>query len=157
MAGFLGEFTCRLDRKSRFILPAGLKKQIPEEANEQFVINRGFEQCLVLYPKIEWDKISAAIEKLNDYDRETRRFMRYFFRGATPLELDQSDRLLVPKQLQQHAGIQRDLTLFAYANKIELWDQATYQQMMEEEPGDFAALAERIMGSTNHNEQKTGQ
>lgn len=153
MAGFLGEHECKLDSKSRFILPAGLKKQVPEEAEGQFVINRGFERCLVLYPKNEWEKIAAEIEKLNDYDKEKRQFKRYFFRGATPLTLDSSDRLLIPKQLQKHANINRDLILFAYSNKIEVWDNETYEQMIEEEPEDFAALAEKLMGSAANNNQ----
>jgi MraZ protein len=157
MAGLLGEYECRLDRKGRFALPAGLKKQIPEEAQGQFVINRGIERCLVLYPANEWNKITAEIEKLNEYDRDNRRFMRYFFRGATALTLDNSDRLLIPQQLQKHAGIERDLILFAYTNKVELWDQATYEQLMEDEPEVFALLAERIMGSLNTDERNTGE
>ena len=157
MTGLLGEYECRLDRKNRFALPAGLKKQLPEQAQNQFVINRGFERCLVLYPHNEWEKITTEIQKLNDYDRDNRRFMRYFFRGATVLTLDGSDRLLIPQQLQKHAGIDRDLVLFAYTNKIELWDHATYEQLMEEEPEDFAALAERIMGSLNTSENRNSQ
>ena len=68
-----------------------------------------------------------------------------------------SDRLLIPQQLQKHAGIERDLILFAYTNKVELWDQATYEQLMEDEPEDFALLAERIMGSLNTDERNTGE
>ncbi len=154
MAGFLGEFECKLDNKSRFILPSGLKKQMPEEANGHFVINRGFERCLALYPKNEWEKISKEVENLNDYDKEKRVFMRYFFRGATPLVLDASDRLRIPQQLQKHAGIQQDLILFAYSNKIEVWDRTTYEQMMDEEPEDFAELAEKILGSTASTEKE---
>ncbi len=149
MPGFLGEYECKLDAKSRFILPSGLKKQVPEEAGNQFVINRGFERCLILYPKNEWEKIAREVENLNDYDKEKRRFMRYFFRGATPLALDASDRLRIPQQLQKHAHIEQELMLFAYSNKIEIWDRATYEQMMDEEPEDFAQLAEKILGSAS--------
>jgi MraZ protein len=61
MTGFLGEYDCKLDPKGRIILPAGLKRQVPAEAEDTFVVNRGFEKCLVLYPKNEWEKISLEI------------------------------------------------------------------------------------------------
>ncbi len=61
----IGEFECKVDDKSRVILPSGLKKQISQEAQERFVINRGFEGCLVLYPMNVWKETTAKIDKLN--------------------------------------------------------------------------------------------
>ena len=154
MTNFLGEYNCKLDGKNRFILPAGLKKQIPTEAKGQFVINRGIEKCLVLYPRNEWDKITEEINKLNPYKKENRRFMRYFFRGATELQLDGSDRLLLPQQLQDYADIEKEIVLFAHTNKIEIWAKAEYEDLMTEEPEDFAELAEKVMGNaTERNEE----
>ena len=78
LTNLIGEFECRLDDKSRVILPAGLKKQISPEANDRFVINRGFENCLVLYPMNEWKSTSEEINRLNLYNRKNRDFVRYF-------------------------------------------------------------------------------
>ena len=97
MIQFLGEYNCKIDAKGRLRLPAQLLKQLGAEAAEGFVLNRGFEQCLVLYPRQAWDLISSDIQKLNQYVKKNRDFVRYFFRGATELDLDSNSRLLFPR------------------------------------------------------------
>lgn len=150
MAGFIGEYECKLDAKGRFMLPAGLKKQIDPAAQERFVMNRGFEGCLVLYPMNEWEKETARFEKLNLYVAKNRKFYRQFHNGATQLALDSAGRLLVPKQLGTAAEIEKEIVLFAYANRIEVWSKARYQQVMDESEDDFESLAEEVMGSLSN-------
>ena len=82
MIGFLGEYEATLDSKSRFLLPVGFKKQLPEDDNTQFVICRGFEKCLSLYPKKNWEPLFSRISKLNDFDPKVRQFRRYFFKRS---------------------------------------------------------------------------
>jgi MraZ protein len=65
MPSLIGEYQCKVDAKGRFMLPSGLKRQLDPAAKDQFVINRGFEGCLVLYPMNEWEKETAKFEKLN--------------------------------------------------------------------------------------------
>ncbi len=143
----IGEYECRLDDKSRIILPSALKKQISQEAQDRFVINRGFEGCLVLYPQDVWKKTSENINKLNLFVRDNRRFVRFFYNGATELTLDSQNRLLLPKSLLGFAGIDREVILFAYSDRIEVWNKATYQELLSKEPEDFALLAEKVMGN----------
>jgi MraZ protein len=145
MSQFLGEFECKIDPKGRIMLPAGLKKQLSPEAQDKFVINRGFEKCLVLYPLNEWKVISAEVNALNLYAKKNREFARYFFRGATELQLDATSRLLMPKALMEYASIDKELVLFAYSNRIEVWSKAGYDAMLGDEPDDFASLAEEVM------------
>lgn len=146
MSQFLGEYECKLDPKGRLMLPAGLKKQLSPEAQDRFVINRGFEKCLVLYPLNEWKIISEEVNQLNLYAKKNREFARYFFRGASELALDGTSRLLLPKSLLEYASIEKDLVLFAYSNRIEVWSKAGYDAMLNDEPEDFANLAEEVMG-----------
>src|ERR1051326_8172265 len=129
MTRFLGEFECKLDDKGRFILPAPLKKQVPQEVEERFVVNRGFEKCLVLYPLNEWNRITDELNKLNTYQKQAREFVRYFYRGATELALDGSSRLLLPKRLLEYAGITKEIVVFAHANKIEIWAADLYEKL----------------------------
>ncbi|RYD79629.1 MAG: division/cell wall cluster transcriptional repressor MraZ [Sphingobacteriales bacterium] len=150
MKSLIGEFDCTLDSKGRFIMPTGLRKQIPQEAGDKFVINRGFEKCLVMYPFNEWEKISEEINKLNPYVQQNRDFIRYFFRGAIELTLDASSRLLLPKRLLDYAGISKDVVLFAHTNKIEIWSEELYNNIMDSEPENFADLAEKVMGGNLH-------
>jgi MraZ protein len=156
MARFLGEYNCKLDAKGRVLLPAALKKQMPKEAGGEFVINRGFEQCLVMYPRNEWDMISEEINKLNPYVRKNRDFVRYFFRGATELSLDTSGRLLLPKRLLQYANINKELVFFAHTNKIEVWASEIYDGLLSNEPDEFSSLAENVMGNNHQSENDDG-
>jgi MraZ protein len=71
MHTFLGEFEVAIDAKGRFLLPAGLRKQLPEGYSESFVINRGFENCLVFYTMDVWQVLSARINKLNDFNQKS--------------------------------------------------------------------------------------
>jgi MraZ protein len=146
MTGFLGEFEATLDAKGRFLLPAGFKKQLPEEDKNRFVINRGFEKCLSLYPLKNWEPLFADIEKLNDFDPKAREFRRYFLNGATFVEPDSAGRLLVPPNLKEYAALQKDIVLVAAVNKIEIWDSNKYKQFFDSfSPEAFSSLAKDVM------------
>lgn len=147
MANFIGEFECKMDAKGRAMMPSGLRKQLDPEAAETFVLNRGFEKCLVLYPKNEWNKISAEVNKLNQYVKKNREFIRYFYRGATEIVLDSTGRALFPKRMLAYGGISKEIVLFAYSNRIEIWDKEIYDNLLTDEPDDFATLAEEVMGN----------
>ena len=146
MIGFLGEYESTLDKKWRFLLPAGLKKQLPEEGGAHFIINRGFEKCLTLYPLQSWEPIFSDISKLNDFDPKVREFRRYFLNGATQLELDSAGRLLLPQNLTEHASLEKDIVLVSAVNKIEIWDKSKYIQFFETfTPQSFSDLANDVM------------
>ena len=146
MIGFLGEYEATLDSKGRFLLPVGFKKQLPEDGNAQFVVNRGFEKCLTLYPIKSWEPIFTSISQLNDFDPKVREFRRYFLNGATMMELDSAGRLLIPQNLKEHAGLEKDIVLVAAVNKIEIWDKSKYQQFFESfSPEAFSSLANQVM------------
>ena len=146
MIGFLGEYEATLDPKGRFLLPSGFKKQLPEDSSARFVINRGFEKCLSLYPIKSWEPIFAEISRLNDFEPKVREFRRYFLNGATLMELDTAGRLLIPQNLKEHAGLEKDIVLVAAVNKIEIWDKQKYQQFFDSfSPDGFSALAQEVM------------
>ncbi len=146
MIGFLGEYEVTLDAKGRFLLPAGFKKQMPEDWNSQFVISRGLDSCLALYHAKHWEPIFTQISQLNDFDAKVRQFQRYFLNGATTIELDSAGRLLIPAQLKEFAGLDKDVVLFAKGNKIEVWDSTKYKQFFEAlSTNDFSNLANEVM------------
>jgi MraZ protein len=152
MLSFFGEYSCALDNKGRLRLPSPLIQQLGEAAVAQgFVLNRGFEKCLVLYPKATWDNITTELQQLNLYVKEHRDFVRYFFRGATETVLDNQSRILLPQSLLQYADLEKEAVLFAYFNRIEIWDQAAYDNLLSNEPSDFSSLAEIVMGKINGN------
>ena len=146
MVSFIGEYESTIDTKGRFLLPSGFKKQLPGEENTSFVVNRGFEKCLTLYPIQSWKPIFKDISQLNDFDPKVREFRRYFLNGATQVELDSAGRLLLPKNLLDHASLDKDIVLVSAVTKIEIWDKIKYQQFFESfSPESFSSLANEVM------------
>jgi MraZ protein len=146
MTGFLGEFEATLDPKGRFLLPAGLRKQLPEGENTRFVINRGFEKCLTLYPVKSWEPLFEKISSLNEFDPNVRGFRRYFLNGATEVELDSAGRILLPPNLKEYAGLEKDIVLASAVDKIEIWSSENYKKFFESYSSqDFSSLAKQVM------------
>jgi MraZ protein len=146
MISFLGEYESTIDTKGRFLLPAAFKKQLPIDDATHFVINRGFEKCLTLYPQQSWNHIFANISNLNDFDPKVRAFRRYFLNGASPVEMDSAGRLLLPKNLMAHASLEKDIVLVSALNKIEIWDKKVYDQFFDSMTDQsFSDLANEVM------------
>lgn len=145
MQKLLGEYDCKIDDKGRMRLPSGLINQLGDREHYTFVINRGFEKCLMLYTEEVWDQITNEINQLNLYVKKNRDFVRYFYRGANKVVMDSADRVLLTKRLLEYAGIEKDIILLAFNNRIEIWSAAQYDQMLEDEPDDFSDLAESVM------------
>ena len=148
--GFLGEHECKIDAKGRVKVPIAIKKQLNPDAKGRFVINRGFEKCLVLYPYDEWEKVKARVDKLNTFKKKERNFVRYFYRGATELVLDSTDRLNLPKHLLEYANITKGALLTAHKNVIEVWNKEMYESEMGMDSDIYAELAEEVMGDNDH-------
>jgi MraZ protein len=145
MTRFLGEYEVTLDAKGRFLLPSGFKKQLPE-AELRFVVNRGFEKCLILYPMQSWEPLHTKISQLNEFDPKARAFRRQFLGGATEVEADTAGRLLLPPTLRDFAGLTKDVILVAAVDKIEIWDSATYKKLFEEFSLEaFSDLGKEVM------------
>ncbi len=153
MIQLIGEFDCKLDAKGRLMVPSNLKKQLPSVEQDGLVVNRGFEKHLVIYPKKVYQDIVAELSKLNQYEKKTRDFIRFFTRGATELSLDASGRVLLPKSLLEFAGITGEVVLACQFDKIEVWDKAAYEDLLDNEPDNFANLAEEVMGNKNRGEE----
>ena len=146
MAGLVGEYECKLDAKGRFLFPSGLRKKLSPEANEVFMMNKGFENCLTLYPQNEWDRVSARLSKLNLFKPKNRMFYRLFHQGAKQLGLDNAGRILVPADLMKRIGLSREIMLTAYNDRVEIWSKEEYLSIMGENMADFADLADEVMG-----------
>ncbi len=155
MISFLGEYESTIDAKGRFLLPAAFKKQLPKDDGTEFVINRGFEKCLTLYPVQSWKPIFTNISKLNDFDPKVRAFRRYFLNGATPVEPDTAGRINLPKNLMEYASLEKDIVLVSALTKIEIWDKKLYEQFFDSITDEaFSAIANEVM---NKAEETGGQ
>ena len=146
MLSLLGEYEVAIDAKGRFLVPSGFRKQLPEGEGDRFVFNRGFDNCLSLFPLSSWNEMSEKLSKFNDFNPKAREFKRLFLNGATKVELDSAGRILLPKPLQEYSGIKKDMVFSAQGNKVELWDKDTYYNYIKQKAGNMSDLASEVAG-----------
>jgi len=132
---------------------SALKKQLLPVVTEGFVVKRAvFQPCLELYPMQEWNLMMEKINKLNRFVKKNNDFIRRFTAGVKVVELDASGRLLIPKDLCQFAGVEKQVVLSSAVNIIEIWDKDRYENAIDDAAIDFADLAEEVMGNTGEDE-----
>ena len=142
-----GTYECKADAKGRIMMPIAIKKQLGAFSSEGYVLKRAvFNPCLELYPMREWIGIMEKVNGLKRFNKKNNDFIRRFTAGVKVLELDVTDRLLIPRDLARIAHIDKEVVLSAAVNIIEIWDKAHYEKVIDEAAVDFAALAEEVMG-----------
>jgi MraZ protein len=132
---------------------SAFKKQLSSVLQEGFVIKRGvFQPCIELYPMQEWRLMMDKVNKLNKFKKKNNDFIRRFTAGVKVVELDATSRILIPKDLCDFAGIQKQIVMASSVNIIEIWDKDKYEKAIDDAALDFADLAEEVMGNTNEDE-----
>ena len=153
MVGLVGEFEVNLDAKGRFLFPSGLRKQLPPAAQRDFMLNKGFEECLTLFPLSEWEKLSGKLSKMNLFKPKNRMFYRLFHQGAKLVSLDKAGRVLIPVAHMERVSLKQEAMLIAYNDRIEIWDKSKYFEMIDGSMVNFADLAEEVMGELGESDE----
>ena len=145
MSFFTSEYECKLDAKGRLVLPSRIKGNLPEASDNELVLRKGFEPCLILYPMVEFRKIYSKISGLNEFNEEYRKFQRNFFRGNATVELDGTGRFLIPKLMINYAQLEKQAIVVGMGNRIEIWNPEQYNRYLINDPGEFSALAQKYL------------
>ncbi len=136
----MGEYNHSLDAKGRVILPADFRVEL----GESFIITKGLDNCLFIYPQSEWEQLSVKLRQLPLAKTEARAFVRFFFAGARQVELDKQGRFLIPATLRQHASLKKDAVLIGVSNRIEIWSKDEWLKYNEEITPSVSAIAETL-------------
>ena len=134
---FLGEYRHTIDNKGRLIIPARFRELL----GEKFVITKGLDNCLFVYPEAEWGRIAMKLQDLPFTREDARAFTRLFLAGACESEVDGQGRTLLPLNLRHFAGMSKDVCLIGVGSRFEIWDMdrwGNYTQRSEREFGDIA-------------------
>ena len=115
----MGEYNHTIDAKGRLIVPAKFREVLGDE----FVVTKGLDNCLFVYPNDEWQKFEEKLQTLPLTNKNARQFARFFVAGATPCELDKQGRILLPATLREFAGLEKDVVLTGMLNRIEIWSK----------------------------------
>ena len=118
---FTGEYSNSLDQKHRLSIPVKFRKALDPINDRIFVITRGFDPCLILYPVSEWTRVEEQLSQLSSIRGQHRNFVRSIVRHATYLQYDSQGRIAVPDNLLEFASVKKDVNVIGMINKIELW------------------------------------
>lgn len=136
---FMGQYEHSIDAKGRIIIPARFR----ENLGESFVVTRGLDGCLFLYPDAEWQKFVEKLQSLPS-NQNTRRMQRQFLSKAMEVAIDKQGRILIPSLLREIASLEKEVVFVGMMNRIEVWDKQTLaeQDMQEDEEALEATLDE---------------
>lgn len=127
-AVLLGEVRHTLDDKGRVTLPSNSRQHFAGGC----VITRGRDGCLWIFPNPEWDRVAAALRELSTAQREIRSARRFFLGSASEETPDSQGRIRVPASLRTHANLSKDVVISGEADRLEIWDAATWDGMQSE-------------------------
>jgi MraZ protein len=140
---FIGEYTYTIDNKKRLAIPSKFRKSLGKKA----VITRGLDNCLVVYPVKEWQKVTKKMESLPNGQIDARGFVRIMLSGAVDVTLDKLGRILIPDYLKDYAFLKKNISILGLSNRIEVWDEKKwkgYKQETEKEIGDMASRLQQL-------------
>ncbi|MCI7738856.1 MAG: division/cell wall cluster transcriptional repressor MraZ [Lachnospiraceae bacterium] len=139
---FMGEYNHTIDAKGRLIIPAKFRETLGEE----FILTRGLDGCLSIYPMDEWKSFEEKLKALPLTDKNARAFLRFFVAGATSCELDRQGRILVPSTLREFAGLEKEVVLTGSLTRIEIWSKEKWLENSNYDDMDSIAASMQKMG-----------
>lgn len=138
---FVGEYQHSLDEKGRVTVPAKFR----ESLGQRCVVTRGLDQCLFIYPESEWRAVEEKLKALPMTQRDARAFTRFFFSGATDVELDKQGRIMIPASLREYARLVKDVVVIGVSTRVEIWAKEIWEAYVQEAEASFEAIAEKIV------------
>jgi len=141
---FTGEYHNSIDQKNRLSIPAKYRKALSPINNGTFVLTRGFDQCLVLYPLDEWKKVEMQLGSLSSIKIKNRSFVRSIVRCAVHLKYDSQGRIAIPENLLKYSKVDKNVTIIGMIKKIELWSPELLNDDISPDGDDYEDLANEI-------------
>lgn len=120
---FMGEYNHTIDAKGRLIIPSKFRDTLGDE----FVVTKGLDGCLFVYDNTEWSAFEEKLKSLPLTNKDARQFVRFFLAGATLAEVDKQGRILVPANLREFAGLEKEVVLVGVASRVEIWSKARWE------------------------------
>ncbi|NLY67491.1 MAG: division/cell wall cluster transcriptional repressor MraZ [Tissierellia bacterium] len=137
---FIGEYQHTVDSKGRLIIPSKFRESLGAE----FIMTKGLDNCLFVYPQEEWKALEEKLRKLPLTNRDARAFVRFFFSGATECILDKQGRVLIPNNLREHAKLVKDAVIIGVASRIEIWSKEEWDSYNDDDSLSYDSIAEKM-------------
>lgn len=138
---FMGEYNHTIDTKGRLIVPSKFREKLGDE----FVVTKGMDGCLFVYANDDWNAFEQKLTSLPLINKEARKFARFFLAGAANVEVDKQGRILLPVNLREFAGLEKDVVLVGVGSRIEIWSRENWENMdADDDMDDITATMERL-------------
>jgi len=129
-----------VDAKGRVIVPSKFRDGL----GEKFIVTKGLDNCLFAYSAEEWGNLETKLKSLPFTDKDVRAFVRFFFAGATECEVDKQGRILLPQNLREYAGLDKDIYVIGVSTRVEIWDKAKWESYSGDENMSADNIAEKM-------------
>ena len=133
---FRGATTVTLDAKGRVAIPTRYRERIAARCEGQLVATVDRDYCLLIYPYPDWEEIERKLVRLPSLNKQARRLQRLMVGYATEIDIDGHGRILLPRELREFAGLDRQAILIGQGNKFELWDEESWNGKRDAWLGD---------------------
>lgn len=141
---FMSEYNHTIDTKGRLIVPSKFRDQLGDE----FVVTKGMDGCLFVYANEDWNALEQKLTSLPLINKEARKFARFFLAGAAQVEVDKQGRILLPSNLRDFAGLEKDVVLVGVGSRIEIWSKENWENMDADSNMDDIAATMESLGLT---------
>ncbi|WP_394254817.1 division/cell wall cluster transcriptional repressor MraZ [Pseudoclavibacter helvolus] len=138
---FLGTYSPKLDEKGRLILPAKFR----DELAEGVVLTRGQDRCVYVFSKSEFEELHNRIRQAPVTSKQARDYLRLLLSGAHAETPDRQNRVTIPQQLRQYAGLDRELAVIGAGTRAEIWDAEAWNAYVEANESAFSETAEEVI------------
>lgn len=142
---FMGEYHQKIDDKGRLTIPS----KIRYELGETFIVTRGLDNCLFIYPKEEWNNVISKYKELPN-TKDARNFMRFFLSGATEVSFDKQGRINIPMPLIKYSDLLKDCIVIGVNERLEIWSKENWENFIEDNEENLSDIADKLF-STNLN------
>lgn len=138
----MGEYHHTIDEKGRLTIPS----KIRYELGSNFVVTRGIDNCLSIYPNDEWNKVIEKYKELPN-TKDARKFMRFFLSGASQSDFDKQGRVNIASPLIKYASLEKDCVIIGVNDHLEVWSKANWDKFIEENESDLSDIADKLFSS----------
>lgn len=143
MAGFKGSYRHTVDQKGRINIPAKFRRA--PDTPESYVITRGLNRCLYVFPVDEWEKVELRLRSLKQTDPNALYYLRETLSNAADVQVDRQGRINIPSNLIKLAGLGKEVLIIGALDRMEIWAPDNFEKYLKECPETYEEVARKIL------------